>query len=274
MVMIPCQTMRFFRCALVLAGATSLTGCLAPDPGNRRPDSREVSLGQAMVSSAAGSSKPLAGRNSNAHSSGYSDENEFGAVAPAAATVAGISSSDGPGDGHFQLSLVGDHLRPFNGDILGINRVTLHIGRDDDQNYFGLYLGGGDVNFRSGSLPDLAVHAPWTIDAGFIYRRYFTKPNTFISPYLTLGFAYHTFFWDYRTPVTVGGDVIDTDSVDGFGGFAGLGATIRRDEHLGFFGEIRAGQSAFLEKTSQGFRNDLLDNFTYVAITVGLSLNF
>lgn len=183
-------------------------------------------------------------------------------------------SGDRGAGGGLAISLSGEQLIPFENNIRSISRVALNLGVEAEHHYFGLSMGAGDVEFRPGSLPDLATDDSWTFDLGLIYRLYFTEPHTFLSPYLTAGLYAQALRWDYRTPVIIGGELISSDAVGGGGGFIGVGTIIERGEFFSVFGEVRVGQTWFDSDTSEGFRNNVFDDHGYYSFTVGLSLKF
>ena len=80
--------------------------------------------------------------------------------------------------------------------------------------------------------------------------------------------------WDYRTPVFINDGTVQSDSLEGAGGYAGFGVALNRNSHLSFFGEAGFGGTVFVSQTTQGFDNDVFSNFGYFMIRAGLSLKF
>lgn len=229
-----------------------------------------------MKSSASGSQAPLSGGGGGGggYHSGHAGSLAVGAYATD--TSSSESSSSG-GDSFGEsalLTLSFEQIVPFENYIRGISRLALNLGFEDDYNYFAFSCGIGEVNFRSGSLPDLAVKDAWMADLGVTYRRYFTEPHTFLSPYVTAGLYSQGLHWRYQTAVNVGGDVISNDGVGGGGGFLGVGTTIERGELFSVFGEVRVGQTWFNGETSEGFSNNVLDNYGYFSVSAGFSFRF
>jgi hypothetical protein len=130
------------------------------------------------------------------------------------------------------------------------------------------------VDLKSGSLPDLAINNTWMLEAGFAYRRYLTPPHAFISPYVTASVACQLLSWDYRNPVYVNSDTVQSDSLEGVGGYAGFGVSLKRNSHLSFFGEAGFGGTLFVGETAQGFNNDVFKNFGYFSMKAGLCVKF
>lgn len=253
-----------------------LTGCFS-FVADRHHHSRShgVPLSEAMKSSAAGSQTPLPG-GGGSHDSFHADHaagRGYSAVSAGGGTALAHGNDDVTGE-DFLFTLSTEQIVPFENYIRGITRVALNLGGRDDYNYFGFSFGLGAVTFRDGSLPDLAVTEAWMADLGLTYRRYFAEPHVFLNPYATAGLYCQGMHWRYRTAVNLGGDIIKSDGIGGGGGFLGAGLTIKGGDVLDLFGEVRVGQSWFDAETSEGFANNVLDDFGYYSFTVGLSLKF
>jgi len=196
----------------------------------------------------------------------------------AAASVGGDTelthSASGGSLESFALDLSAEQIVPFENYIRSINRLALNFGGEQELNYFSFSLGFGLVEFRDRSLPDLAVTDAWIADLGVNYRRYFSEPHTFVRPYAAVGLYAQGMHWHYRTAVNVGGDIIKSDGIGGGGGYVGFGTIFKTGDVLNIFGEVRVGETIFDSQTSEGFRNNVLDNFGYYSLTVGLSLRF
>jgi len=249
------------------AALTLLTGCFGG-----HPVSRGIPLSDAMSASASGSRGNLAGGNSD-RVSAHSYE---GGMSFSATGVSKISSRQrAEPDESFLVSFAVEEVIPIANDIRTISRLELTpLGFQDDENYVGFYVGAGEVKFHSGSFPDQAITDVWLLDAGLVGRHYFTPPKTFLSPYLTGGVFGQIVLWDYRTPVNVNGEMIQSDSIYGGGGFVGLGLAVARKERLGIFAEVRLGLSLYDQATMQGFYNDVLEHYGFVSIRVGASFKF
>ncbi len=253
-----------------------VTGCFVVTPEHRhRSHSRGVNLSDAMHAAATGNQPPLnTGESRRIHSS-FSPVESGGASVMA--TTSGTAASDARSGESVEgvvISLSGEQLIPFENYIRGSSRVALNLGLEEEFYYLGLSAGVGDVQFRSGTLPDLATEDSWTFDLGLVGRVYFTEPHTFISPYLTAGIYGQALRWEYRTPVITGGDVISSDAVAGGGGFIGAGLTMERGEFFSVFGEVRVGQTWFESETAEGFRNNVFDDHGYYSFALGLSFKF
>jgi hypothetical protein len=111
-------------------------------------------------------------------------------------------------------------------------------------------------------------------EGGMAYRYYFTPAHTFLNPYVSANLAYQVLTWDYRNAIIVNGDTITSDSLNGAGGYVGLGVAINRESHLSFFGEVGVGGTVFVDDTYQGFNNDVFSDYGYFNLKVGLSLKF
>lgn len=227
-----------------------------------------------MVSAAEGSSEPL-------HSGMPSGSDTTFAVVPdvTAESVAGQGEATHmvryeDRDYVWQVPVQVQCITPFSGEIERITLFTSSIGVEADRDYLGLFFGGGLVDLKQGSLPDRAVKNPWWLEAGFVYRRYFSDPHTFISPYLTADVAFSVLHWDYRNPVIVEAETVRSDHLFGYGGYAGFGLAAQRKSHLGFFAEVGVGMTFFECETEEGFYNDVFDNYGYLSVKGGLTLKF
>jgi hypothetical protein len=270
----------FLKLSVLFAMLFLLTGCealidslLENDDSSGGSRSRGVSLSQAMESSASGSREPLHGSGSRETYSSV-DTSADVAVATGSSndTAAPISA-----ERSFALQIPMDvaYSVPFNGEIESLTRFTLTpICMENERNSFGLFVSGDLVEFQSGSLPDRAAKNAWMFELGMAYRRYFNSPHAFISPYLAVNAAVQALYWDYRNPVYVDGDQIDSDSLDGFGGYAGLGVAFKRNSHLNFFAEAGVGGTTFVGETVEGFHNDVFSDFGYFSVKAGLCIKF
>jgi hypothetical protein len=164
---------------------------------------------------------------------------------------------------------------PFGGNIQSLTKFTLTpISVENEHHFFGLFLSGDTVKFRPGSLPDQALDNSWMFEGGMAYRYYFTPAHKFLIPYVSANLAYQVLTWDYRNAIIVNGDTITSDSLNGAGGYVGLGVAINRESHLSFFGEVGVGGTVFVDDTYQGFNNDVFSDYGYFNLKVGLSLKF
>lgn len=257
----------WFGFTLFTASSLLLTGCFGGHSA-----SRGIPLSEAMAASASGSSANLASSNSHREAT-HSHGSEM--------SVTLAAETDGPSDvvsDYFDgwlISGAAEEVIPISNDIRNISRFELTpLAVQDEENYAGAYVGWGDVRFRSGSFPDRAVTDTWLLDVGLVGRHYFTPPKTFISPYITGGVFGQIMFWDYRTPLVLGGEIIQSDSIYGGGGFVGFGLAAARKEHLGIFIEARLGFSLYDNATTQGFYNNVLDDYGFVSVRAGVSIGF
>jgi len=255
-----------------LAGSLVLTGCLAYNEGN---PARGVPLSQAMESSAGGSRGPLHG-NSASETQIYEGSEDNANDSTSTSEGGGFSLvSYEKRDYDYQALADTAALVPFNGEIQTLTRFTLTpIAVEDDYNYLGLFVGGDVVELQPGSLPDRAIDNIWMFEAGLDYRRYLNQAHVFISPYVSLGLSYQLLSWSYRNPVLINSETVQSDSLEGMGGYAGFGVAFNRNSHLSFFGEADIGGTVFLSQTIGGFDNDVFSDFGYFMVKAGLCLKF
>jgi len=261
------------RTSVLVTGLLSLNGCilLVDESG----PSRGVPLSQAMEASANGG-----GHVSGGGSSGSGTYFDAGA---------GVESSGGGGGGgggelmvdygkdaySWQIPVEAGYEVPLNGEIESLTRFSFApVTMEDDHHFISLFLAGDIVDLQPGSLPAAAVNDIWMWEIGFAYRYYLTPAHSFISPYLSANVSFQQMVWDYRNPVFVGSDKITWDSLDGAGGYVGVGIAIKRNSYLSIFGEAGFGGTVFIDKTNQGFDNDVFSNFGYFTVRAGVSIKF
>jgi hypothetical protein len=255
-----------------------LCGCLVvPDFGNH--SDRDVPLSRAMEASAAGSREAVP------------DPGESGGNGFALMPFGGGSSGDsgeanatGESSGmvdydsrefFWQIPADVSWVVPLNGDWSTITRFSLTpFSVEDKRNFFGWYVGGGGVEFEEGSLPDAAVENAFFLETGFAYRRYFNDPHALVSPYATAAIAWQTLFWEYRSPVFTPEERITSDLLHGMTGYAAVGAAVWRRHWISAYAEVGLGGTMFVQKTGEGFENDVFDEFGYVSFKAGLTLKF
>jgi hypothetical protein len=128
---------------------------------------------------------------------------------------------------------------------------------------------------KHGSLPDAATDAVWTVGFGAAFRYYFVGPEEAINPYLTAQVGWQGLNWEYRNPIVLGsGETISSDSLSGFDGYGGFGIAFNRDQWFSLYGELGFGGTFFAGETSEGFHNDVFDDYGYFSVKAGLSLKF
>ena len=208
-----------------------------------------------MAASASGNKANLARNDSYSEPSHfYNEELSLAVAATGAAESSSSSSEDLDFDDFFVMSFSVEEVFPIANDIRSISRLELiPLSFQTEENYAGLYIGWGDVEFKSGSFPDLAITGTWLADIGLIGRHHFTPPKTFFSPYLTGGIYGQILMWDYRPPLNYNGESIQSDSILGGGGFVGLGLSVARKEFLGAFCEARFGVHLYDNATTRAF---------------------
>jgi hypothetical protein len=182
-----------------------------------------------------------------------------------------------PGDSSFssQVPLDVAYSVPFNGQIQSLTRFTLTpLCVENDRYSLGLFVGGDIVDLKSGTLAASGADHTWMLETGVAWRLYFNRAHAFVSPYFSANLAYQVLFWDYLNPVFIDGEEIQSDALEGVGGYAGFGIAFNRNSHLSFFGEAGFGGTAFLDQTVQGLNNDIFDGFGCFTVKAGLCVKF
>jgi len=175
----------------------------------------------------------------------------------------------------WMMSLDIRHAETFGGNIERLTHITLvPIGHEEEEFSYGLFVGVANVEYESGSTPDLLTDDPLIFEAGLAVRSYFNSPRNGLSPYLGCSLAYQLLLWDYRSPVIVDGNTYDHNALSGVEGTLSVGITTLRDSHICAFGEIGVGGTVFICDTWQGFRNDLFDDFAFAFVRGGITFKF
>jgi len=249
--------------------ALLLSGCVF-DGDSEGHGRRGASLSQAMEASASGDKRPI-GNSAERESSPSPTAAESAALASAGAgEISAIENDSG-----FCVPFHVGYEAPFNGDIQGVATITLApLTVQDDYNLCGLYVSGGIVDFKSGSLADRGAKDPWTLESGLFYRRYLSAPKTFLSPYLTASVGCQSLFWTYRSDVVSGGETIHGDDLFGATGYAGVGVAVQRKSHLSLFAEAGFGGTTYANETDEGFSNDVFGSYGFFTVKAGLTYRF
>jgi hypothetical protein len=167
------------------------------------------------------------------------------------------------------------HAATFGGDIKRLTHITLTpLAIEEEEFSLGLFVGAANVEYDSGSGPDLLTDDPWMLEAGLAARAYFNKSRNGLSPYLGFSLAYQLLVWDYRTPVIVNGNTYDNNALSGVEGTVSVGITTLRDNYVAVFGEVGVGGTVFICNTWQGFRNDLFNDFGFMFVKAGITFKF
>ena len=182
-----------------------------------------------------------------------------------------------PGDSTFTAQIPVDvaYSVPFSGQFQSLTRFTITpLCVENDRCSLGFFASGDIVDLKPGTPTASAIDTAWMLETGVSCRLYFNRARAFISPYFSANVAYQALFWDYRNPVIINGEQIQSDILEGVGCYAGLGIAFNRNTHLSFFGEAGFGGTAFLDQTVRGFRNDVFDSFGYFTVKAGLCIRF
>jgi hypothetical protein len=261
----------FLRLVALIAPLLLLAGCLF-DGGSAESGRRGASLSQAMERSASADRAPV-GRSPSDPKSDHGSPLSLSFLADSGGAGGGETIFEN--DSGFSMQLQGGCVVPFNSCIRSISTVSFSpLAFTDDHNLFGLYVAGGSVDFREGSLADQGAKDPWALEAGLFYRRYLNGPKTFLSPYLAISAGCQGLYWTYRNDIVSGADTIHGDNLLAGTGYAGFGVALQRKHHLSLFAEGGFGGTVFANQTSQGFANDLFSAYGFFAVKAGLSYRF
>jgi hypothetical protein len=265
-----------FTAMFALTGCESLIEGLLESNDSSGGGHSRGSLSGAMKASASGSTEPIHGSgHSESHSYSSSDTEVTGA-ATAGSGGGWTLSGDKDRDFRFQVPVDVAYSVPFNGEFQSITRFTITpICVEGDRVSLGVFVSGDAVGLKPGTLPDNAIDDAWMLEIGLAGRVYFNRAHAFISPYFTASFAGQMLYWDYRHPVyTSDGDKIESDSLGGVGGYAGLGVAFYRSSHFNLFGEAGVGGTVWDAQTTQGFDNDVFHDFGYFSVKAGCYVKF
>lgn len=254
----------------VLVLPLALAGCFTlPDSES----SRGVKLSDAMESSASGDHRDLGGSHSYDNFSNPGADVTINGGASGGGDITGVTYDKN--EYSLQIPFDASYAQPINSDFQGLTHFTLTpLAFEDEDNMFGLYIGGAKVDLKSGSLPDRAVDRTWMLETGLAYRRYLNSSRPALSPYVSISAGYALLGWSYRNQVFAGGDAYQSDSLNAAEGALAFGLSTRRDKHLSLYGEVGIGGMAFADVTNHGFDNDVFHAFGFVSFKAGLSVKF
>lgn len=258
------------KLACVLVLPLALNGCFTlPDSDS----SRGVKLSDAMNSSASGDHRDLGGIHSDDNSSSPGVDLTILGGASGGGDISGVTYDKN--EYSLQIPFDVSYAQPINSDFQGLTHFTLTpLAFEDEENMFGLYIGGAKVDLKSGSLPDRAVDRTWMLETGLTYRRYLNSSRPAFSPYFTASVGYALLSWSYRNQIFAGGDAYQSDSLNAAEGSLAFGISTRRDKHLSLYGEVGIGGMAFTDVTNHGFDNDVFHAFGFVSFKAGLTVKF
>jgi len=168
-----------------------------------------------------------------------------------------------------------DYRYPLTGDYGSYYGARLFLEMVATRHHaFGMEAGAGSLRLKPGSVPDRGAHDPALFDLGFFYRLHFTPPNVLLRPYGIVHLNLGTMLWDYKDDLVSDGESYWRDSVGLADAYVGAGLVVNATKRFHLFGEMGYGGMAFLDTTHHDFKNELFDDYGYVAIKAGLGLTF
>jgi opacity protein-like surface antigen len=248
-----------------------LAGCFTlPDS----EPSRGVKLSDAMDSSVRGDHRDLGGSRS-AYDVSSSPEAGVPITGGSGGGAEFIGASYDKNEYTWQLPADVSYAQPINSDFQGLTHFTLTpLAVEDEENFFGIYVGGAIVDLKPGSLPARAVDRTWMLETGLTFRHYFNSSRPAFSPYVTASVGYALLSWSYRNQIYAGGQAFQSDSLNAAEGSLAFGLSTRRDHHISLFGEAGIGGTAFADRTNHGFDNDVFHNFGFLTFKAGVCVRF
>ena len=108
------------------------------------------------------------------------------------------------------------------------------------------------------------------LNLGLRYKYFTTPHHTLFGHYFILGLSYTHLSWSYENSIVVDGDLINNDSLDGIELFGGMGVNLLQTDNLQLGLEAIPSMTLWLAKTSEGFDNDVFDNFYTIKIRLTL----
>lgn len=174
-----------------------------------------------------------------------------------------------------KIEFAANYRRLFGGDYQSLAGGRLYfLYALTDLDSFGLSLEAGGVQLANGSEADLVASHPYYLEAGIVARHYFTPSHVFLRPYITLNLDYFRIFWDYRNPIHVDGERVNSDFSDGVEASAGVGLSVHLLKNVSAFGEINGGGVAVINETDAGVNNRIFPSFGCIGVKTGLSVSF
>ena len=183
--------------------------------------------------------------------------------------------SKSPIDEANYLTLGADLRRPFGDDYEAYygGRAWLEFWTAPHHSV-GMTVGAGGLHLKDDAEADAFVDDPWMLDFGFFYRFYFTRPNTFLRPYLTANLNMGTLYWGYRDELELDDYSYDYDYLGFFDGAVGGGLIMNLTKNFHLYGEANLGGVSFLGTTHHDFKNQFFDDFGYLAVKGGFGFTF
>ncbi|MDD5139223.1 MAG: hypothetical protein PHY43_03060 [Verrucomicrobiales bacterium] len=267
------KTINFLKVLTVVVLPLFLSGCvILPD----EQESRGVKLSDAMQVSANGDRHDVGGRSSQDYFASTSETTTASAaVSSGSGGVMDATVSYDKAEYDWQMLADVSYSLPINSQFESLTHFTLTpVAIEDEHNCFGLYLGGADVQLKSGSLAGRATDRTWMLESGLTYRYYFNHSRTALSPYITASAGFTWFNWSYRSPVISDGETFHSDSLYGAEGTLAIGISTRRDYRVSAFAEAGIGGTVFAPVTVNGFDNDVFHDFGFVSFKAGIAVKF
>jgi len=169
-----------------------------------------------------------------------------------------------------------------NEDFYGFNHGNLAIGTFlEEKHYLELAVGFSWSPVQETSLLNESLDGGVNVfQIGVGYKYYLTPRHTFMGLYICGGLGYAYMRWSYKNPFQamsydeygneLGYETISSDGLSGFEVYAGLGINILQTDGFQLGGEILPGAILWGGETSEGFDNDVFDNFTYSRLKIFL----
>lgn len=167
-------------------------------------------------------------------------------------------------------------------DFYGLNHGNLAIGTFvAEKHYFELATGAAWAPVQKTSMFNESI------DGGVVllqingcYKYHFTPRHTFLGLYAIAGLGYAYMRWTYKHPFEamaydeegyeLGMETISGDGLSGFEIFTGLGINLIQTESFQLGTELLPGAIFWGGETSEGFDNDVFNDFYYTKLRIAL----
>lgn len=168
------------------------------------------------------------------------------------------------------------------GDFIGFNHFNLALGTyAREKHYLELTAGFSWAPVQETSLLNESLDGGVTLlQLSLGYKYYITPRYTFMGLYVCAGLGYTYMRWSYKNPFEameydeygdeLGMETISSDGLSGFEAYTGLGINLVQTEGFQLGVEALPGLIIWGGSTSEGFDNDVFDDFYYTKLKIFL----
>ncbi len=155
-----------------------------------------------------------------------------------------------------------------------LNHFDISLGSymDDRQRLEGYAGFGWALIDETDELNNAIDNGVGLFNLGLRYKYFTTRRHTFLGHYLTCGLAYSLMFWDYENAISLDGETIHSDNLEGFELYAGMGFHLAQTKNFQIGVEVLPSIILWENTTYKGFDNDVFDTFYMLKVRLTFSL--